>query len=224
MKIQKARMATKVSIRISPESNQSSRWPRDSTSCTQAMVTESDRKPVQSSADRVRWDGRPAGEAQPDEGDQADRHDHVERPAPAVELRQQAAQRRADHRADDHGHAEDRGHLVPAAAWGRRRAGWSATAGSPARPKAPCSTRHRISVSSEFDAPHMKVVGGEQQHRPGHGLGAGRSGRPSQPVIGVVTAVARMLKVIAQAISSWVADMVPCICGSSVEAISRVVA
>ena len=46
----------------------------------------------------------------------------------------------------------------------------------------------------------------------------------SQPVIGVMTAVARMLKVIAQAISSWVADMVPCICGSRVEAISRVVA
>src|ERR1041385_2717016 len=46
----------------------------------------------------------------------------------------------------------------------------------------------------------------------------------SQPVIGVATAVARMLKVIAQAISSWVADMVPCICGSRVEAISRVVA
>ena len=46
----------------------------------------------------------------------------------------------------------------------------------------------------------------------------------SQPVIGVATAVARMLKVMAQAISSWVADMVPCICGNSVEAISRVVA
>ena len=46
----------------------------------------------------------------------------------------------------------------------------------------------------------------------------------SQPVIGVATAVARMLKVMAQAISSWVADMAPCICGSRVEAISRVVA
>jgi len=46
----------------------------------------------------------------------------------------------------------------------------------------------------------------------------------SQPVVGVITAVARMLNVIAQAISSWVADMVPCIWGRSVEAISRVVA
>jgi hypothetical protein len=45
----------------------------------------------------------------------------------------------------------------------------------------------------------------------------------SQPVIGVTTAVATMLKVIAQAISSWVADIAPCICGSSVEAISSVV-
>ena len=90
-------------------------------------------------------------------------------------------------------------------------------------PKAPCSTRHRISVSSEFDAPHMKVAAVNSStdqvmvsRRPKRAA--------SQPVIGVMTAVARMLKVIAQAISSWVADMVPCICGSSVEAISRVVA
>ncbi|MND03262.1 hypothetical protein D3C83_230010 [compost metagenome] len=45
----------------------------------------------------------------------------------------------------------------------------------------------------------------------------------SQPVIGVTTAVARMLKVIAQAISSWVADIAPCICGRSVDAINSVV-
>ena len=45
----------------------------------------------------------------------------------------------------------------------------------------------------------------------------------SQPVIGVTTAVARMLNVIAQAISSCVADIAPCICGNSVEAISSVV-
>src|SRR3954462_7269594 len=43
------------------------------------------------------------------------------------------------------------------------------------------------------------------------------------PVIGVATAVASMLKVIVQAISSCVADIAPCICGSRVEAISRVV-
>ncbi len=46
----------------------------------------------------------------------------------------------------------------------------------------------------------------------------------SQPVIGVTTAVARMLKVIAQAISSWVADMAPCICGRIVEVVSSAVA
>ena len=45
----------------------------------------------------------------------------------------------------------------------------------------------------------------------------------SQPVIGVATAVARMLKVIVQAISSCVAAIAPCICGNSVEAISSVV-
>ena len=45
----------------------------------------------------------------------------------------------------------------------------------------------------------------------------------SQPVIGVTTAVARILKVMAQAISSWVADMAPCICGSMVEVVSSAV-
>src|SRR3954447_21763966 len=45
----------------------------------------------------------------------------------------------------------------------------------------------------------------------------------SHPVIGVVTAVASMLNVIVQAISSCVADIAPCICGKRVEAISSVV-
>jgi hypothetical protein len=45
-----------------------------------------------------------------------------------------------------------------------------------------------------------------------------------KPVTGVAMAVARMLKVVVQAISSGVAAMLPCICGSSVEATRRVVA
>ncbi len=45
----------------------------------------------------------------------------------------------------------------------------------------------------------------------------------SQPVIGVTMAVARILKVIAQAISSWVADIAPCICGRMVEVVSSAV-
>ena len=45
----------------------------------------------------------------------------------------------------------------------------------------------------------------------------------SQPVIGVITAVARMLNVMTQAISSDVAAIVPWICGNKVEAISSVV-
>ena len=45
----------------------------------------------------------------------------------------------------------------------------------------------------------------------------------SQPVIGVTTAVARMLNVIAQAISSWVADIAPCICGRMVDVVSSAV-
>ena len=90
-------------------------------------------------------------------------------------------------------------------------------------PSAPCRMRQVTSASSESDRPHIRVVTVKQNtdqiivsRRPKRAA--------SQPVIGVMTAVARMLKVIAQAISSWVADMVPCICGSRVEAISRVVA
>ena len=45
----------------------------------------------------------------------------------------------------------------------------------------------------------------------------------SQPVIGVTIAVARMLKVIAHAISSWVADIAPCICGRTVDVVRRAV-
>jgi hypothetical protein len=45
----------------------------------------------------------------------------------------------------------------------------------------------------------------------------------SQPVMGVTTAVAKMLNVIAQAISSCVADMAPCICGRMVEVVSKAV-
>ena len=52
-----------------------------------------------------------------------------------------------------------------------------------------------------------------------------RPKRPTRkPVIGVKMAVARMLKVVVQAISSAVAAKLPCICGSRVEATSKVVA
>ena len=42
----------------------------------------------------------------------------------------------------------------------------------------------------------------------------------SQPVAGVATAVATMLKVMTHDTSSWVADMAPCNCGSNAEEIS----
>ena len=42
----------------------------------------------------------------------------------------------------------------------------------------------------------------------------------SQPVAGVATAVATMLKVITQDTSSWVADIAPCSCGSNADEIS----
>ena len=48
-----------------------------------------------------------------------------------------------------------------------------------------------------------------------------RPNRPtSHPVIGVNTAVARMLNVTVQEISSWVAAIAPCICGRMAVAVN----
>ncbi len=68
-------------------------------------------------------------------------------------------------------------------------------------PSAPWSTRQRISVSSESASPHISVV--RVKANTDQIIVSRRPKRAaSQPVIGVATAVARMLKVIAQAISS----------------------
>src|SRR3954452_21244026 len=89
-------------------------------------------------------------------------------------------------------------------------------------PAAPCTMRQITSVSSDSAAPHRYVATENSAIEP-----TIRLRRPnvatSHPVIGVATAVASMLNVIAHALSSWVAAIAPCICGSSVEAISRVV-
>jgi hypothetical protein len=50
-----------VSATISGDSYQSRRWPRDSTSCTQAMAVERATKPIQSS--RTRAPGLSGGSA-----------------------------------------------------------------------------------------------------------------------------------------------------------------
>ena len=84
--------------------------------------------------------------------------------------------------------------------------------GSSGAPEAPCTVRQNTSVSSDWDRPHISVAA-EKDTRLQNCTGP-RPKRPtSQPVIGVNTAVARMLKVTVQEISSWVADMAPCICG-----------
>ena len=92
----------------------------------------------------------------------------------------------------------------------------SGTSGAPA---APCTMRQKMSSSSEFAAPHMKVA------MPKNRAAAIMTWRwpkrsASQPVIGVATAVATILKVITQDTSSWVADSAPCSCGSKAEEIS----
>ena len=94
--------------------------------------------------------------------------------------------------------------------------------GTTGAPVPPWTIRHSTSISSDCAIPHSKVASVKQaieqtmtRFEPKRAT--------SQPVIGVTTAVARMLKVIAQAISSWVADIAPCICGRTVEVVSRAV-
>src|SRR6202011_1590191 len=84
-------------------------------------------------------------------------------------------------------------------------------------PVAPWTMRQTTSVSRDWDRPH-KNVAIEKLKIPRVITRLLPKRATSHPVIGVTTAVARMLKVIAQAISSCVADMAPCICGRRVEA------
>ena len=207
---------------ISVDSNQSSRTPRASTSCTAAMAVASARNPVQSSWIFVGPRVGQQREAQAHERHQPDRHQHVERPAPAVGLGEIAAEHRADHGRHADGHAEDRQHHGVLAARKRVRAGWSATAARPARRWRPgrCA-RARASPATATARTATSRARSPGCPRPSRAWLPNRA--TSQPVIGVTTAVARILKVIAQAISSWVADMAPCICGRIVEVVSSAV-
>ena len=84
--------------------------------------------------------------------------------------------------------------------------------GSSGAPDAPCMNRQNTRASSDCDSPHIKVEA-EKPTRLQNCTGP-RPKRPtSQPVIGVHTAVARMLNVTVQEISSCVAAIAPCICG-----------
>ena len=81
-------------------------------------------------------------------------------------------------------------------------------------PNAPCATRNMISVSRLPAIPHRiedavkpSTVENIRVRQPRRAA--------SQPVIGVATAVATRLSVMTQEISSWVADSVPRICGST---------
>ena len=82
--------------------------------------------------------------------------------------------------------------------------------------------RQSTSVSSDCDRPHISVAAVKQPIEQTMTRRVPKRDT-SQPVIGVTTAVARMLKVITQAISSWVADSAPCICGRMVEVVSSAV-
>ena len=91
----------------------------------------------------------------------------------------------------------------------------SGTIGAPAPP---WTMRHSTSISSDCAVPHSRVA--SVNHPTDHTMTRFPPKRAtSQPVIGVTTAVARMLNVMVQAISSWVADIAPCICGRMVEVV-----
>ena len=94
--------------------------------------------------------------------------------------------------------------------------------GTTGAPVAPCRMRHSTRVSRDWERPHRSVAI-EKVRIPKVMMRLVPNRETSHPVIGVTTAVARMLNVMIQAISSWVADMAPCICGRMVEVVSRAV-
>jgi hypothetical protein len=89
-------------------------------------------------------------------------------------------------------------------------------------PQAPCMMRQKTKVSKELDRPHMRVAAVNPVMLTIITLRIPKRDA-SQPDIGVAMAVAKMLKVTTQAISSAVADIVPCICGNTVATINKVV-
>ena len=94
--------------------------------------------------------------------------------------------------------------------------------GTTGAPVAPWMIRQTTNVSSDWASPHSNVAL-EKLRIPSVITRLAPKRATSQPVIGVTTAVAKMLNVIAQAISSCVADKAPCICGRMVEVVSNAV-
>jgi hypothetical protein len=91
--------------------------------------------------------------------------------------------------------------------------------GNRGAPVAPCIARQKTSASSDWERPHISVEI-EKAVRLQNWTLPRPNRLTSQPVIGVHTAVARMLKVIVQAISSCVAAIAPCICGRMAVAVN----
>ena len=85
-------------------------------------------------------------------------------------------------------------------------------------PQAPCPTRSSTSAGSDSAAPQNS----ENSVNPPTAT-KNRFLRPmralSQPVAGSITALATMYEVSTQEIWSWVAENVPCMCGSATAAI-----
>ena len=203
---------------ISPLSNQSSRWPRENTIWPAAIPADRLMKPSQSSRVPCLISLRGSENQQPMTA------------AAATGTSIQKPQRQPNDSAISPANMGPRdGPImldmpkidITVTCWERgelssRRVCPSGTSGAPA---APCRMRQKISSSSEFEAPHMKV------EMPKNSAAAIITSRwpkrsASHPVAGVATAVATMLKVITQDTSSWVADIAPCSCGSNADEIS----
>ena len=87
---------------------------------------------------------------------------------------------------------------------------------------APWAMRHKMSVSSDPERPHIKVANEKPAVQATITLRRPKFAT-SHPVIGVATAVANILNVMTQEASSAVADIEPWIWGNTVEATIRVV-
>ena len=85
--------------------------------------------------------------------------------------------------------------------------------GTSGAPEAPCSVRQATSASMEPARPQAAEATVKPATHATHSRRAPKRAA-SQPVSGVITAVATRLEVITQAIWSGVADSAPWICGS----------
>ena len=112
---------------------------------------------------------------------------------------------------------------MPASRRGKLSSRTACDSGITGAPMPPCKMRQNTKDFERVGRAAGPGGDGEAEDRPGHDVAAAEAGHQPTGHRRHHRAVARMLNVIAQAISSAVAPIVPCICGNNVDAISNVV-